>query len=238
MFMIGARTQPSLPSEPDVLLIVTHTTGYRHESIEAAAQSLATMAREAGLRPEIADDPTRFDRPLDHVRVVALVSTTTRRNDPSSEWLVGDRRLAFQRFIRGGGGVLAIHGAADSHYGWPWYGSMFGARFARHPAGTPTGKLTRSRDKFPLFAGMPRHFEHDDEWYLFADPVGDLRPLLTVSAASIGLGGPDALPVSWVRKFEGGRVFYSTLGHPTGAWRDARVLAHYRGGLLWAAGRD
>lgn len=236
VFVIGAAKAPSSrPAAGDVVLIVTHTTGYRHASIEAAAGAIAAIARDAGLKPEITDDPERFDQPLDKVRVIAFVSTTTRRKDPSTEWLVADRREALQRFVHGGGGILAVHGAADSHYGWPWYGSMIGARFARHPAGTPVGRLAAARTAHSSLMGMPPHFTLADEWYLFADIVPDLRPLLTVSASSVGLDQSDALPVSWAREFEGGRVFFSSLGHPPASWSNPLVLAHYRGGLFWAA---
>ncbi|MFT4053450.1 MAG: ThuA domain-containing protein [Novosphingobium sp.] len=240
LVVIGAISlaSPGLGSDKErrnTVLIVTHTTGYRHASIEAAADAIASMVREAGLEAEVTADPARFDRPLDTVRVIALVSTTTRRKDPSTEWLTGKRRDALQAFVRQGGGILAIHGAADSHYGWPWYGAMIGARFARHPAGTPEGQLTRANGKHLALKGMPRRFRHVDEWYWFADMASDVRPLVTLSARSIGEEGSDLHPVSWAREFEGGRVFYTSLGHTEAAWSDPVVLAHVRGGLLWAA---
>jgi type 1 glutamine amidotransferase len=242
--IVAAETGPASASRaaeragPNVVLIMTHTTGYRHESIEVAASAIAAMARGAGLKAEITDDPARFDEPLSDVRVIALISTTTRRKDPSTEWLIGRRRDALQQFIHGGGGILAVHGAADSHYAWPWYGSMIGARFARHPAGTPTGIISRARTDHPSLHGLPLHFTHTDEWYSLSDQDPRLHPLLTLSPASIGEKGSIEVPVSWAREFEGGRVFYSSLGHTNASWNDQRVLAHYRGGLMWTAHKD
>ncbi len=175
---------------PDTVLIVTHTTGYRHASIEPAALAIEQLARDAGMQVETTADPQRFDRPLDTVRTIALVSTTTRRNRPETEWLTGSRRKAFRQFVRRGGGVLAIHGAADSHYAWGWYGRMIGARFARHPKGTPTGTVRHAPVPHPSLAGLPERFAHADEWYWFADVDPALRPLLTLSPASIGETGP------------------------------------------------
>lgn len=218
---------------PDTILIVTHTTGYRHDSIGPATKAIAGMGRELGLRAEITDDPARFDRSLDTVRVVALVSTTTRRNHPETEWLIGPRGAALQALVQRGGGILAIHGAADSHYGWDWYGRMIGARFARHPKGTPTGTLRRATGSHPALHGLPRQFHHADEWYWFANLDPSLRPLLTLLPASIGETGRDPHPVSWGHSFEGGQVFYTSLGHTAQAWADPRVLAHVRGGLRW-----
>lgn len=221
---------------PGTVLIVTHTTGFRHVSIEPAAAAIAGMAKEAGMAVETTDAPERFDRPLDDVRVIALVSTTTRRNQPETEWLTGARRTAFEGFMRRGGGVLAIHGAADSHYGWDWYGRMIGARFARHPKGTPTGTLRRSAASHPAIDGLPAEFRHTDEWYWLADVDPTLKPLLTLSPASIGEPDTGPQPIAWAHAFDGGRVFYTALGHTPEAWQDPMVLKHVRGGLLWAAG--
>ncbi|KMS56217.1 Crp/Fnr family transcriptional regulator [Novosphingobium barchaimii LL02] len=219
------------------MLIVTHTTGYRHDSIEQAAIAIAQLARDASMTVENTADPTRFDQPLDTVHTIVLVSTTTRRNQPETEWLTGSRRKTFQNFMRRGGGVVAIHGAADSHYAWDWYGRMIGARFARHPKGTPTGTVRRATVAHPSLACLPGQFFHTDEWYWFADVDPALRPLLTFSPASIGETGAEDHPVSWAHDFEGGRVFYTSLGHTPEAWHNSLILAHVRGGLLWASGR-
>lgn len=221
---------------PGTVLIVTHTTGFRHASIEPASAAIAAMAKEAGMTVETTDAPERFDRPLDNVRVIVLVSTTTRRNQPDTEWVTGARRTAFQSFMRRGGGVLAIHGAADSHYGWDWYGRMIGARFARHPKGTPTGTLRRSPASHPAIDALPAEFKLTDEWYWLADVDPTLKPLLTLSPTSIGEPDTGPQPIAWAHAFEGGRVFYTALGHPPEAWQDPVVLNHVRGGLLWAAG--
>jgi type 1 glutamine amidotransferase len=229
-----ARTEPI---KPDTLLIITHTTGFRHASIEPARAALAKIGAEAGLKVEVSGDPTRFDRPLEGVAIIALVSTTTDPNKPESEWLTGGRREALQGFVRRGGGIVGIHGAADAHYGWDWYGRMIGGRFARHPAGTPTGKLTRTVMDHPAVAALPDTFQHTDEWYWFDDLDPRLQPLLTLDPASVGEQGANPRPLAWAHRFEGGRVFYTALGHTVEAWSNPLVLAHVKGGMLWAAGR-
>lgn len=220
----------------DTMLVVTHTTGFRHTSIKAGAAALAKMAAKEGMKVEFTADPARFDMPLDQVKVIALVSTTTRRNQPDTEWLTGARRDALQAFVHRGGGVLAVHGAADAHYGWDWYGKMIGARFARHPKGTLTGTIRRASVRHPSLKHLPREFSHVDEWYWFSDLDPKLRPLLWLLPASIGAPQTAPQPVSWAHVFEGGRVFYTALGHTQEAWVDPKVLQHLQGGLRWAAG--
>jgi len=124
------------------ILIYSGTTGFRHDSIPAGIQAMTSIARARGLTVVASEDPAVFSNgSLRRFRAIVLLSCTTDPKDPASEWLVGDRRTALQHFVRRGGGILAIHAAADSHYHWPWYGHLIGGHFARHPAGTLTGKV-------------------------------------------------------------------------------------------------
>src|SRR5258705_110884 len=124
------------------ILIYSGTTGYRHDSIPAGIQAVTEIAKRRGLSVVASEDPTIFSaQGLKRFRAIVLLSCTTDPKNPTSEWLVGDRRTALQQFVRRGGGIVAIHAAADSHYHWPWYGHLIGGHFARHPAGTPTGTI-------------------------------------------------------------------------------------------------
>lgn len=224
---------------PPSVLVFSHTTGFRHASIEPARDAIASAAREKGYRVVASEDPALFDdaAALKRFSAIVLLSTTTKRNDPASEWLTGARRDALQAYVRGGGGVVGVHGAADSHYHWDWYGRMIGARFARHPAGTPEGLVTRARLDHPAIRDLPETITLTDEWYWFDDVDPRLRPLLMLDPASIGEKGVNPRPLAWAHAFEGGRVFYTALGHTAEAWRDPRIVGHVMGGVDWAAGR-
>ncbi|MGT2514903.1 ThuA domain-containing protein [Sphingomonas panni] len=138
---------------------------------------------------------------------------------------------------RGGGGIVAIHAAADSHYDWPWYGRMIGGRFAQHPPGTPEADVTRTPHRHPATDGLPDHFRIADEWYGFGDLSTDLDHLLTFDPQSIGAKDVNPKPLAWAHRVGKGRVFYTGLGHRKESWADARVLAHVGGALDWATGR-
>ncbi len=228
-------TVPALAAEQ--VLLFHRATGFVHDSISPAVAALTRVAREQGLEPVASDDPAVFDAPLDRFAAIVLVSTTTDRKRPDSEWFVGERRVALQRYVEGGGGIVAIHAAADSHYGWPWYARMIGGRFARHPAGTPEGAVTRTAERHPATATLPPAFRIADEWYWFNDVAPGLTHLLTLDPASIGSDEVNPRPLAWAHRVGTGRVFYTGLGHRAENWADARVLAHVAGGLGWATGR-
>jgi type 1 glutamine amidotransferase len=211
------------------ILIYSGTTGYRHESIPAGIAAVTRLADARGLTVDASEDPAVFstDR-LKHYRAIVLLSCTTDPKNPASEWLTGSRRDALQRFVRSGGGILAIHAAADSHYHWPWYGKMIGGHFARHPAGTPTGTIRT------LATGEAR--TRTDEWYYFDDYDPTSHLLVTLDPTSIGEADVNPNPMSWTRTVEGGRLFYTAMGHTKASYSEPWFLEHLGAGLDWVMG--
>ena len=231
---------PALAAPPakGAILIYSGTTGYRHESIPAGIKAVSAIASRRGLTVVASEDPAVFSATsLKRFRAIVLLSCTTDPKKPESEWLVGDRRDALQQFVRSGGGILAIHAAADSHYHWPWYGRMIGGHFARHPAGTPKGRITVVAPTDPVVQGLPRSIERTDEWYYFDDYDPVSKVLVTLDPASIGEGDINPNPVAWTRQINNGRVFYTAMGHTTESYSEPFFLQHLARGLDWVLRR-
>ena len=220
------------------ILIYSGTTGYRHESIPAGIEAVTAIARRRGLSVVASEDPSVFsaDR-LRRFRAIVLLSCTTDPKNPASEWLVGDRRNALQQFVHRGGGIVAIHAAADSHYHWPWYGKLIGAHFARHPAGTPTGIITVTDRSHPAVRGLAGTIRRTDEYYYFDDYDPTSHLLVTLDPASIGEKDVNPNPMSWVREVDGARVFYTAMGHTKESYSDPWFLRHVADGLDWVLRR-
>jgi type 1 glutamine amidotransferase len=220
---------PAAAAPHGTILIYSGTTGYRHESIPAGIAAVTKLAKARGLTVEASEDPSVFatDR-LKRYRAIVLLSCTTDPKNPASEWLTGSRRDALQGFLRSGHGILAIHAAADSHYHWPWYSKMIGGHFARHPTGTPTGTVRT------LATGETRI--RTDEWYYFDDWDPTSHLLVTLDPTSIGEADVNPNPMSWTRKVEGGRVFYTAMGHTTASYSEPWFLKQLGAGLDWVLG--
>lgn len=216
------------------ILIFSHTTGFRHDSIPAGIAAIRAMAEARGLEVVASEDPALFDPGrLARFRAIVLLSSTTDPKKRESEWLVGPRRTAFQQFVGSGGGVVAIHAAADSHYFWPWYGHLIGGHFQRHPAGTPTGRVTLADPRHRANRGLPATTVRTDEWYYFDDFDPTSTLLMTLDPASIGEADVNPNPVSWLRTVDGGRLFYTALGHTVESWSEPFFLKHVANGLDW-----
>ncbi|MGH8186386.1 MAG: ThuA domain-containing protein, partial [Steroidobacteraceae bacterium] len=85
-----------------------------------------------------------------------------------------------------------------------------------------------------------------EEWYEFdASRSRDLHYLLSVdqstyeptSRRSSGreLNALDFHPISWRHAYDGGRAFYTALGHLPATYSDAQYMHHVYGGIYWAA---
>jgi len=216
------------------ILVYSGTTGFRHDSIPDGIRAVTAIAERRGLTVVASEDPAVFtaDR-LKRFRAIVLLSCTTDPKKPESEWLVGDRRMALQRFVENGGGVLAIHAAADSHYFWPWYGKMIGGHFQRHPAGTPTGTVRSVAHASPLLAGLPPTKTRPDEWYYFDDYDPTSQLLVVLDPASIGEKDVNPNPMAWARAVGRGRVFYTAMGHTRESYSDPYFLRLIANGLDW-----
>lgn len=237
--LLIAAVVPAQPNRRTAILIFSHTTGFRHDSIPAGIQAISDIARRRGLQVTASEDPRVFDDPnLRRFGAIVLLSTTTDPKVPASEWFVGERREALQNFVTRGGGILAIHAAADSHYHWPWYAHLIGGRFERHPPGTAKGRISMVDRSGKLSRGLPAVFEHTDEWYYFADFDPTSTLVATLDPASIGEKDVNPNPITWTRKVGIGRVFYTAMGHTKESYSDPIFLKQLDNGLAWILRSD
>lgn len=223
---------------PPRVLLFSHSTGYRHASIEPAVAAIQKLGTREKMTVVPSADPGVFTpEGLKGYDAIVFLSTSTDPKKPESEWFQGARRDAFQAFVRRGGGVVGIHAAADSHYHWRWYGKMIGGHFAKHPPGTPVGTLKVTDRQHPATKGVAPTMRRADEWYYFEDYNPEATLLVTLDPASIGEKDVNPNPVSWAHAFEGGRVFYTAMGHTPETYADRNFLNHLAGGLRWVTAK-
>jgi len=220
-----------LAGPPRNVVVYTRTLGFRHDSIPVASAAVRDLAAREGLSVLVTEDPSAFtaDR-LRGILAVVFLHTTGEVLDRAGQ-------DALQGYIRGGGGFLGIHSAADTGHAWPWYLDLLGAEFVRHPA-IQAATLLRQDALHPATASLPDRWARSDEWYDFrASPRGRVHVLLSIDETSYQGGGMGSdHPMAWCHEFEGGRSVYTELGHTTESWSEPLFLAHVRGALRWAAG--
>jgi type 1 glutamine amidotransferase len=145
---------------------------------------------------------------------------------------------AFEHFMRGGGGFVGVHSAADTEYDWPFYGELIVGWFASHPV-VQEARVVVQAPEDGVVSFLPNPWQHRDEWYNFrVNPRGRAKILLSVDETSYGGGtmGQDH-PIAWHRELGRGRALYTALGHPDEAWQEAALLQHIEAALRWAGHR-
>ncbi len=224
------------------VLVFTRTAGFRHASIPVGVAAIRRLGAEHGFAVDDTADAGRIGGGgLAGYRVVVFLSTT-------GDLLDGAQRAALQRYVRGGGGWVGVHAAADAEYGWPWYGELVGAFFRRHPA-VQRAVVHVAPDATDAAGPLPARWERSDEWYDFrSNPRGRVRVLATVdeSTYSGGTMGHDH-PIAWCRGLQGrngrqgaplgrGRSWYTAMGHTSESFQEPLFLAHLLAGIRYAAG--
>jgi glucose/arabinose dehydrogenase len=227
---------PGSTDDIDVLAF-SATAGFRHPSIADAKAFLGGLPDGGGIRATITEDPQLFnDEFLSGFDVVAFINTT-------GDVLNDEQQAATERFIRSGKGYVGVHSAADTEYAWPWYGRLVGAYFISHPLLPVEVEVTTEDADHPSTSHLEPSFLFTDEIYNFdRNPRHDNSILLTIDEEGfIFPNFPDTPsmgadhPIAWYKEFEGGRSFYTNLGHRPGTWRDPRFQQHLLEGIRWAS---
>lgn len=217
--------------EPFRVLVFSRTAGFRHDSIPDGVQAIRQLGEQHGFHVEHTEDSSHFtDENLKNYAVVVFLSTT-------GDVLNDEQERAFERFIQQGHGYVGIHAAADTEYDWPWYGQLVGAYFKGHPAIQPA-TIQVADPAHPSTRGLDRFWKRTDEWYTYrANPRGSVHVLMTLDERTYQGGGMGAdHPIAWCHEFDGGRAWYTGLGHTRESYREREFLDHILGGIRWAAG--
>lgn len=147
----------------------------------------------------------------------------------------------FERFIQAGGGFVGIHAATDTEYDWPWYGKLVGGYFTSHPnnPNVREGEFFTVDHNHPASDSLPDRFKRNDEFYNFRDINPDIKVLVKIDETTYGGGtNGDNHPMSWYHEYDGGRAFYTAMGHTNESFQEPLFLYHLRGGLRWVLGGD
>jgi type 1 glutamine amidotransferase len=213
------------------VLVFSKTTGFRHDSIPQGITALEALGAEHGFAVDRTEDAARFsDAVLTRYKVVVFLNTT-------GDVLDTGEKAAFERYIRSGGGFVGIHSASDTEYGWPWYGRLVGTWFASHPQIQRATVHIANRDH-PSMKGLPLLWERTDEWYNFrSNPRGAVQVLATLDEATYSGGAMGAdHPIAWCHEMEGGRSWYTAMGHTKESYAEPLFRLHLLGGIKSAAG--
>ena len=219
---------------PELVLVFTKTSGYRHQSIEKGVQTFRELGRKNGfvaLQTESSEDFTPQN--LANYKLVVFLSTTL-------DVLNEQQQRAFENYIKDGGAYLGVHAASDTEYDWPWYGKLVGGYFVTHPnnPNVRSAKINVVDKSHPSTSHLPDVWARSDEWYNFKDLNPNVTVLMKLDETTYegGTNGANH-PIAWCHEYDGGRSFYTGGGHTEESYDEPNFRQHLLGAIEWCLKR-
>ena len=216
-----------------VVLVFSKTNGYHHSSIPNGIAAVLKLGEENNFEVDTTTNSAFFkDDSLKKYAAIIFMNT-------SGDVLDYRQEAAFERYIQSGGGFVGVHAASGTEYGWKWYGRLLGAYFEGHPAVQEVDLTINNRDFIATEFFADRIWRHKDEIYNFKEVRPDISILISADERSYNGGNMgEQHPISWFQEFDGGRAFYTGLGHTEESYSDEKFLKHLLGGIKYAIGKN
>jgi type 1 glutamine amidotransferase len=232
MVLFFFSTSSALAKPKPRVLVFSKTVGYHHESIANGIVAIKRLGDENGFEVDTTIDAGKFNgENLKQYKAIIFLSTT-------GDVLNDEQQAAFKKYIEAGGGYMGIHAATDCEYNWPWYGNLSGAYFGGHPS-QQVATLNIVDQKNIATSHLPNPWTRKDEWYSFKWMAKDLHVLITIDEKSYDIGKIKPMeyhPMAWYHEYDGGRAFYTELGHTEESYTDPLYVRHILGGIEYAMG--
>ncbi|GAA0546631.1 ThuA domain-containing protein [Chitinophaga japonensis] len=216
-----------------VLVYTKNGKGYVHKNIPAAVAGIRHLGQQYGFRVDVSDTPADFtDANLRQYNAIIFANTN---NDVFN---TDAQKVALMRFVQAGGGIVGIHSAVGTERRWPWFKRMMGATFVRHPPFQPLKEIIVDATH-PSTSFLPKVWRCEDECYFVTEMNPDLHVLVVHDLSGIqdNKETPDfygkVFPSVWCHEFDGGRQWYTALGHEGKVYADPVFQKHILGGLQW-----
>ena len=235
-----------MPSKPTAkssksrkALIYSHASGFKHSSIPTGAKALRIMSEKTGaFEATFTIKTDEFTKEGLKKYDLIIFNNCTHVQKAFTEEA---QRKAILGFIKEGKAFVGFHSASDGGMPqWQDYTDMIGGCFAGHPWNAG-GKwpFFLEDDKHPVNAAFKeKEFTFSDEIYQYKGyDRSKLRILIGLDSVKSGKKGNSATndyPVSWVRSYGKGRIFYSNFGHNKATWWTPFMLQHFLDGIQWA----
>jgi type 1 glutamine amidotransferase len=232
LVLLPAPAVAAVADDPYDVLVFSRTAGFRHDSIAVGTQTIRDLGTANGFSVAATEDPAAFSTAnLANYEAVVFLNTTGDVLNPTQQ-------TAFESYIRGGGGYVGVHAAADTEYDWPFYGDLVGAYFASHPAIQAADVVVEDR-AHAATAHLPRRWNRTDEWYNYrTNARSTAHVLATLDESTYSGGGMGAdHPHAWCKSYAGGRSFYTGGGHTQQSYAEPAFRQHLLGGIRYAAGQ-
>lgn len=231
LLLISLMSTCVYSSAADKILIFSKTAGWKHKSIPQGILAITEIAKAHQVQVDATKDAESFNQAnLEQYAAVVFLSTT-------GDVLNEQQQKAFEKYIQGGGGFAGVHSATDTEYDWPWYNGLVGAYFETHPSkpSVRKGKAIVINQQHPSTVDLPKVWVRNEEWHEFRDFNTDVTVLINIDETTYKKPNEKPLseprPIAWFHNYDGGKAFFTAMGHPKESYAEPLFRKHLWGGI-------
>jgi type 1 glutamine amidotransferase len=225
--------------DKNFLVYTKNGEGFVHDNIPSSTAAFQKLGRELNFSVDTTENPNIFsEEKLKNYDAIIFANTNNDVFDTEAQ------KVAFMRYIQAGGGYIGIHSATGTERNWKWFKLMMGATFLRHPPLQPYTVHVLD-PVHPTTKNLQQKWDTIDESYYFKEINPSIKVLLYSDLSQVKESGdgkhtkPDVFgnryPVAWCHMFDGGKIWYTSLGHSKEDYENPVYLAHIIEGLKWVA---
>jgi type 1 glutamine amidotransferase len=228
-----------------ILVFTKNGEGYVHDNIQASVDMFFELGKNEQFSVDTTSNAAIFSSPaLQQYDIIVFSNTNNQVFDTQEE------RDGLVRHVRSGKGFMGVHIACGAEREWAWFKQMLGGTFDFHP---PFQEFpVRVVDSLhPSTFGIPSPWIIKEELYVMKEMNPAVHILMVSDFSSpdfiASWGGDSILPMPntfgkvfpcvWCNTFEGGRQWFTALGHDKSYYTDPLFVRHILGGLEWVAGK-
>jgi type 1 glutamine amidotransferase len=241
-FPASAQNQKVDWEKVNVLLYTKNGEGFVHDNIPNSIEAIIALGKEHGFTVDTSEDPSDFtENNLKKYDAIIFSNTNNEVFNTDAQ------KVAFMRYIQAGGGFVGIHSASGTERQWKWFKQLLGGTFLWHE---PYQKFSvKILDQtHPSLAHLPERWEKEDECYYLSEMNVNLKVLAVNDLSTLQI--PDkkerqkpltfgnVFPSVWCQEFDGGRQWYTSLGHNKKDYNDPVYRKHILGGIQWVIGNQ
>jgi type 1 glutamine amidotransferase len=213
--------------------------GFVHDSQKAGLEMIESLGTKNGWEVVTTNEISSLSLINILTFDVVLFNNNCGNNGPI---LSQTQEQAMQQFIRNGGGFVGIHCAGalwheDTDF-QKWYEGLIGTKLVDHPK-VQKATLIVEDTSHESTAHLPKEWILKEEFHRFSEnPRDHVNVLISVDEDSYKgkqkMGGDH--PITWYQHYDGGRSFFTSLGHTKEIYADANYQEMVTQGIVWAAG--
>ena len=254
LFSVWASAHEEEKARPDrsptrigSALVFAGTGWYRHPETAAVSGWLARLTDETGMQIDVTESPKDLNL-LDRYDVLILNNSTELTN-----LFDETQRNQLRDWYRAGGGIVALHAALVRQTEWKWFSRLGGCDFDSDSEFLEaTVTVDPAMKDHPTVRGHGVSFKYTADWTNHTQTVTNLpglKVLLRVDESTFEpvrdyfkTRGGKAMgkdhPIAWLHTNEGGRFFYTELGHDLRSLDTQFGRQHIVEAIKWAAAKS